>query len=257
MEAQSITKLKPRTTTGAQVIPKGENAWRLEIPGGEKGHYRLAQLDDYGSLPRRGYRWNAPAHLSLRACASSAGIPGTWGFGLWNDPMTVAALSGAEMLRLPALPNAAWFFFASPPNYLSFRDDLPAQGALAATFRSPPLPALLLTLSAPALALFLVPRFARLGRRLAARLIRQDAVQLDLDPTIWHEYELNWQARRVIFTIDGRNVLETTTSPRGPLGLVIWVDNQFAHLTPEGRLGFGTLDNPRTSWIEIEDLSLN
>jgi hypothetical protein len=60
----------------------------------------------------------------------------------------MAILKGTEMLRLPALPNTAWFFFASPPNYLSLRDDLPAQGALAAVFRSPRLPASLLVLGA-------------------------------------------------------------------------------------------------------------
>ncbi len=79
---------------------------------------------------------------------------------------------------------------------------------------------------------------------------------MEIDPTSWHRYELDWQAERVIFTVDRQNVLDTATSPRGPLGLVIWIDNQFARLTPEGHIGFGTLNNPQPSWIEIADLSI-
>jgi hypothetical protein len=37
---------------------------------------------------------------------------------------------------------------------------------------------------------------------------------------------------------------------------VLWVDNQYAALTPQGRMGFGTLPNERGEWLEIEGLSL-
>jgi hypothetical protein len=252
-----LPALQPKQTTGARVEASGQCAWRLEVPAGPKNRYRLAQVDDYRSLPRRSFPWQAPLQLSLRARASSEAIPGTWGFGLWNNPFGMAILKGAEMLRTPTLPNCAWFFFASPPNYLSLRDDLPAQGGLAATFRSSRLPAPLMALGAPALPLLLWRPAARLLRRLARGFVRQDAVELALSPLEWHTYELSWRAEQVSFSVDGQVVLVTDIAPHGPLGLVIWVDNQYAAFTPDGRPGFGTLANPRPAWIEVKELEVS
>lgn len=248
--------LRPNLTKGARVLATGPRAWRLEMPAGLQGRYRLAQLDDYGARRRAEFPWHPPFNMTLRARASAGVIPGTWGFGLWNDPFGMALLSGAESLRLPALPNAAWFFFAAPPNYLSLRDDLPAQGGLAATFRSPRWPAALLALGAPALPLLALPSTTRLLRRLGRRYVQQDALQLQLDPTAWHMYGVTWREGNVEFLLDGRMVLQTAISPLGPLGLVIWVDNQYAALPPDGRLRFGTLPNPEAAWIELADLAL-
>jgi hypothetical protein len=248
--------LKVNMTKGARVEQVKEGTWRLEIPQGEKGRYRLAQLDDYGSLPRRAFPWRCPFRMNLQARSSEACLPGTWGFGLWNNPFGMAILRGAELLRFPSLPNAAWFFFASPENYLSFRDDLPAEGYLAATFRSERLPVPML-LAGPALAPgILAPPVARLARRLARRWIRQDAVHLEIDPTQWNTYEIDWQPERVIFNVNGEEVMQTSISPHGPLGLVLWVDNQYAAMKPDGKIGFGTLPNPTSTWIEIKDLEV-
>jgi hypothetical protein len=246
--------LRPNFTRGARVERRSEDFWHLEIPAGPAGRYRLAQLDDYGHLPRGAFRWQPPLELALRARASEALSPGTWGMGLWNDPFGMAILSGAEVLRLPALPNAAWFFFASPPNYLSLRDDLPAQGGLAAVFSAPNLPPALLLPAGLALPLLALPSTTRWLRRLARRWVRQDACRLEIDPTQWHAYRLLWQAERVRFWVDETLVLETAALPRGPLGLVLWVDNQFAALPPDGRLRFGTLANPQPAWLEIAGL---
>jgi hypothetical protein len=249
--------LRPNLTPGARLLDAGEGVWRLEMPAGLQGHYRLAQLDDYGSRRRGEFPWRAPFFMTLRARASASVIPGTWGFGLWNDPFGMALLSGAETLRLPVLPNAAWFFFASAPNYLSLRDDLPAQGGLAATFRSPRWPAALLALGAPALPLLILPPTTRLLRRLGRRFVQQDALQLQLDPMDWHTYGLFWRDGSVEFLLDGETILQTGVAPLGPLGLVIWVDNQYAALPPDGHLRFGTLPNPEAAWIELADLALN
>src|SRR5690606_11855703 len=122
-------ELQPNLSPGSRLVETGANGKRLEAPAGDEKQYRLAQLAGYGSRPRADFPWKAPPlHMSLRARVSAQQIPGTWGFGLWNDPFSMAVLSGAERLRLPVLPNTAWFFFASPPNYLSLLDDLPAQG---------------------------------------------------------------------------------------------------------------------------------
>ena len=246
--------LRPNFTRGARVEHSSPDVWRLEIPAGPAGRYRLAQLDDYGRLPRRAFRWQLPLELALQARVSQALPPGTWGMGLWNDPFGMAILSGAEALHLPALPNAAWFFFASPPNYLSLRDDLLAQGGLAATFSAPNLPAPLLLPGLLALPLLALPPTTRWLRRLARRWVRQDACGLEMDPTQWHAYRLQWLAQRVRFWVDESLVLEAPAVPRGPLGLVLWIDNQYAALPPDGRLRFGTLANPLPAWLEISGL---
>ena len=44
-------------------------------------------------------------------------------------------------------------------------------------------------------------------------------------------------------------------APKGPLGLVIWLDNQYAAWQPDGRLRYGTLE-AGPAWIEIRDLRI-
>jgi len=162
-----------------------------------------------------------------------------------------------DALHLPTLPNAAWFFFASPPNALSLRDDLPGQGWLAATFRSARLPVLGLALGALGLPLLVIPPARGWLRHLGQRLVHQDAVDLSLDPTDWHTYGLDWLPEQVRFRVDGSLAFETPVSPPGPLGLVLWVDNQYAALPAAGRAGWGTLSNPHPAWVEIADLTVS
>lgn len=250
--------LHPRTTPDARVEATAAG-WRLHLPAGPAGDYRLAQLDDYTHLPRRRFPWSPPVRLSVRARTSDASLPGTWGFGFWNDPFALALGVRGGNRRLPALPNSAWFFFASSHNYLSLRDDLPAEGALAATFRSPTLPPLLLAMGVPFIPLLAWPWTARFVRRLGRRMIGQAAAQLprrDSAPgdTAWRQYRLTWVSDRVTFSLDEQHILETTVVPHDPLGLVLWVDNQYAALPPDGRLRVGTLANPEPLWVELADL---
>lgn len=232
-------------------IPDG---WRLSIPAGPAGQYRLAQLDDYHTLNRQDFPHRPPLQVSLECRASAEALPGTWGFGLWNDPFSLSLGLGGGTRRFPALPNTAWFFFASAPNYLSLRDDLPADGQLAATFHSAPLPPLLLALAAPLLPVLLIPQLGQLARRLGRRKIRQSAAELGIDPTDWHTFRLKWETEQVTFWVGDRPVLTTSISPTGPLGLVLWIDNQYAALPPNGHLGYGTLANPQPAWIEVRQL---
>lgn len=248
------TALIPHHTQGCQVDSIGENSWRLTCPGGGAGRYRLAQLDDYYHVKRSCLPWSAPCHLQLEARASANHLPGTWGFGFWNDPFGMNLGFGGVRL-LPALPDAAWFFFASAPNYLSFRNDLPAVGALAAVFRASAVPIGFLAPGVLAAPLLLMRWFSRLARRLASALIREDAARLSVDLTAWHTYEVNWKTDGVQFLIDGAVVHQSELSPRGPLGLVLWLDNQYAAWNPDGRLKYGTLEtDPR--WIEIRNLTV-
>lgn len=250
------SNLRPLTTAGAQVERLARGGWRLQLPSGPAGRYRVAQLDDYAGRPRRGFPWRAPLRLACRMRASQEEIPGTWGVGLWNDPFSLALFSGAEALRLPALPQAAWFFFASEPNYLSLRDDLPAQGGLAGVFRSPGWPAALNLLGAPALPLLLLPALRRFARRLAGRVVQQAAATIPGDATAWRSFVIDWQVQQVCFWVDGILVLKSALTPLGPLGLVIWVDNQFLAFPPDGRLRAGSLACDKPVWIEIEDLNV-
>jgi hypothetical protein len=254
MDEGQFKRLQPRTSNGGQVHQTGLAVWRLEIPAGPAGRYRLAQLDDYAHLPRSRFPWRPPLRLSLRARASAESLPGTWGFGLWNDPFGAALLSGAELLRLPVLPRAAWFFFASPPNYLSLRDDLPAMGSLAATFCSPRWPTALLAPALLAVPLLAMRPVARLLRSLARRVVQQSAARMPVNPTEWHHYELIWQADRAQFYLEGNLMLETGLAPKGPLALVLWVDNQYASFDPNGRIAWGSLANSQSSWVEIGEL---
>lgn len=247
--------LQPTLTNGAKIVPLDENAWRLFVPPVARG-YRLAQLDDYRGVPRHAFPHRPPLHLHLRARASAITIPGTWGFGLWNDPFSMGLLADRRALRLPTWPQAAWFFFAAPPNWLSLHDDLPAQGFLAATFRSPAWPASLLLPAAPLLALLAIPFLARLARRGARRLVRQDAAVLAVDPTEWHTYALEWQQHGVSFFVDDHLVLRTNHTPLAPLGLVIWVDNQYLAFTPRGHLHYGMHPCPQPAWVDIADVTL-
>jgi hypothetical protein len=246
--------LHPSTTPGAEATLTPTGQGMLRLPSGPPHRYRLSQLDDYHTLARHHFPWRPPLTFKIRARASHTTLPGTWGFGLWNDPLSLSLGFGSGR-KLPALPNTAWFFFASSENYLSLRDDLPGNGALAGTFRAPNLPVLLLapgTLAVPLL--FLTPA-ARLLRRIVAQIVRQDAVALPLDPTEWHEYTFNWISDHVTFRVDGQVVFETPVSPRGPLGLVIWVDNQFAAWRPDGGLKWGLLEG-KVGWFEFEALKI-
>ncbi len=258
--------LSPRFSRGANVTPLA-NGWRMEIPAGDARHYRLAQLDDYSDLPRGRFPSRPPLTLGLRARASSDSIAGTWGFGLWNDPFGLSLGFGGSPFRLPALPNAIWFFHASEENWLSFssmgRNGIPpaqnsagyhpapqnpGNGFLAQVFRSPSFDARLIPAG------LALPFSRKATRRWLGRVVAEEGVRLSVDAAEWHAYRLEWSPTRSAFWVDDALVLESRVSPRPPLGLVIWIDNQFAAFTPEGKIGFGVLEHPEPAWIEIADL---
>lgn len=249
-----LQQLAARTAGGGRV-ERGPDSWRFSLDPAQRGAYQLAQLDDYTGVPRRRFTQRPPLRLSLRARASHASLPGTWGFGLWNDPFGFSLGFGGRS-QLPALPNAAWFFFASPRNHLSLHNRLPGSGGMAAVYRSPRIPSLLLVPGLLALPLLALPAAARGLRRLAAGLVRQEALALQHDPREWHNYELLWQADKVDFRIDGQSVLLSQTSPKPPLSLVIWLDNQYAAWLPSGKLRYGVEEPQADSWVEISDLQV-
>jgi hypothetical protein len=255
----AYTQLIPRFTPGANLEEISDDhsrkAYRLSIPAGPANTYRLAQLDDYAKNKRSQFPLRAPISLSLSARASSESIPGTWGFGLWNDPFGLSLGFGGNPFRLPTLPNAIWFFSASKESYLSFKEDKPGRGFLAQTFRSPKFHPLLIPAG------ITLPFSRKKSRRLMGQVIREDGVDLRVGEqlitlTEWHRYKLDWREDQVLFEVDDVQVFESPVSPNSPLGLVIWIDNQYAAFTPEGNIGFGVLENPEPAWLEIKDIDV-
>lgn len=231
-----------------------ENAWRLLIPQGEIGNYRWAQMDDYMEYKRRDLLWQPPVKLALKARASAQDLPGTWGFGFWNDPFNMSLGLQGMARRLPALPDAVWFFHASPPNYLAFSDHHPAQGMLAAVFASRHVPTLLLSLGIPLFFLLPIPLAARRVRKLVHNFVSEDAKLLDMDETVWHNYSIDWGMNQITFSVDGQICYETSIVPTNRLGLLIWIDNQFASFSSRGEINSGTLANTQTAWLDVSDL---
>ena len=223
----------------------------MGIQKGDSSGYRDAQLDDYSQLPRHRFP-HRTLSFSLRARTSSIFPAGTWGFGLWNDPFGLSLGFGGSPFRLPALPNAVWFFYASSQNYLSFTDDKPAQGFLAQTFRSPKFHPLLM------LAGLALPFSRRVTRKLLSKVIDEDSVAISVDVTQWHRYKLEWEAKRTAWYVDDALVFESTVSPNAsrPLGVIIWIDNQYAAFTPEGKIAFGVLEG-KEEWLEVEDIIIS
>jgi hypothetical protein len=247
----AYTHLTPRHTKEARVeeISRESSHYRLSIPSGKADGYRLAQLDDYAQFKRRDFPFRSSLRLGLSARTSSSSLPGTWGFGLWNDPFGLSLGFGGNPFRLPALPNAVWFFGASHENYLSFSGNI-GNGFLAQTFRSPKFHPLLIPAG------LALPFSRKWTRRFMGKVIRDEGVRLGVDPTQWHRYRLDWSEKRVSFEVDDALVFESPVSPHPPLGLVIWIDNQFAAFTPEGKIGFGVLENPEPAWLEVKDIEI-
>lgn len=239
--------MEARQTENASVT-KTMEGFRLAVHGSKDRTYRDAQLDDYSGLSRRNFPHRSLT-LSLRVRASGSSIPGTWGFGLWNDPFGMSLGFGETPFRLPALPNAVWFFHASKENHLSFQDAKPANGFLAQAFCSPRFHPLLIPAG-------IALPFARAStRRMLGKVINEASLALSVDVANWHDYRLEWRANRCAFWVDQAPVFESSVSPNPPLGVIIWIDNQYAAFTPEGKIAWGVLEG-REEWLEIKNLEI-
>ena len=148
------------------------------------------------------------------------GLRGTAGFGFWNDFF----MSG----RTPTLPRAVWFFYGSPPSDMRLALDTPGYGWKAATIDAlrPATPLML----ASAIAAVPLMNSERLYRRIWPHYQRALRVCEQIAPAAmdaWHAYSIEWEATRARFSIDGREIMACAGAPAGPLGLVIWLDNQY------------------------------
>lgn len=214
--------------------------------------YTNAQIDDYQGRPRDQFPWRPPLALTVRARFShSAGeLRGTAGFGFWNDPFVMTGW------RRPALPRAIWFFYASPPSNMKLDLDTPGHGWKAATIDALRWPFFLLPTAPLAIPLMNIRRPYRALWPLWQRAIGVCEAPVDVDMTAWHTYAIEWGTGTADFSVDGQPILRCGTSPRGPLGFVMWLDNQYAIVTPWGRFGYGRLDAPGRQWMEVDWLRI-
>lgn len=241
------------TLNGGQ-IRQESNTYQLTIPPTADG-YTDAQIDDYGMVKngRSHFQWHPNSTLQLSAKFSHPvdQLIGTAGFGFWNAPF------GDPTVKWPKLPQAVWFFFGSPPNDLPFIANSHGHGWVASTvnalswraLRWAPLTPLVLALNnVPAIQQRLWPKVeADLG--IASRDIT--AVS-----TNWHTYKLHWGKTSSKFWIDEQLILETTSSPKGPLGFVCWIDNQYMVVRENGRFNWGILPTPQPQTLQIKHLSI-
>ena len=215
--------------------------------------YSNAQLDDYQNLHRRDFRWQPPLTLTVRARFShSAGqLRGTAGFGFWNDPFMMTDA------RHPTLPRAIWFFYSSPPSNMSLALDVPGHGWKAATIDAWRLPFFLLAPTAPiAMPLMRIRRLYRALWPLAQRAIGVSEKLIDVEMTEWHTYKIEWGVKTARFTVDETLMLACTTPPRGPLGLVIWLDNQAMVVTPWGQFRHVLVASSTPQWMEVAEVQV-
>lgn len=227
---------------------------RFVIPPTTARAYADAQWFDYRGLRRSKFPHRAPFHLSLRARFSHHAdqIGGTAGFGLWNDPFT---LSGGGVL---AAPNTIWFFAASPPNDQYLCDGVRGQGWKAAALNTGGYPALMMMPGAAvAVLLTRIPGLGRPIMRFARRMIKASERLLEAQMTEWHDYALEWNEGLAAFRVDGVEVLRAASPPAGPLGLVIWIDNQYAMASESGQFKFGLIAHSEERWLDIEALTIN
>lgn len=222
-------------------------------PASTDRRYCNAQIDDYQGLPRQDFLWRPPLQLNVEARFShpSGQLRGTAGFGFWNDPFW---MTGRRSLARPA---ACWFFYASAPSDMPLALEAPGAGWKAATLdaRSPRAAAHLTALTA-AIPFMRVPRLrTRLWPRFQAAL-RIAETPLEADMTAWQSYTLVWEPESVQFAVDGAVVLRSP-APAGPLGLVVWLDNQWMVARPDGRIGSGMLARTTPQWMEVRRLDLH
>ena len=247
-----------QTCIGPGSLAVENSVLRLSIPSVQSGHYADAQLDDYGSLVRSSFPWRPPLRMEVRARSSlpaatsdqnGAFLRGTAGFGFWNYPFSVRG----DVLMLP---EAIWFFYASPPSNMALVPGLPGWGWKAQVVHSMRPGAILAALpTALATSWGMLTGHTQPAARWLQRVSGASEALLTVDMTQWHTYTLEWKQSEARFWVDGQLALRAHQPPTRPLGFVAWLDNQYAVATPRGILRFGTVASG-PQWFELESVRI-
>ena len=237
------------TELGGGLVQQSTEEISLALPPGTAAAYHDAQISDY-SAAARDFVDEPPLRLELRARAHGE-INGTAGFGFWNH----AFVPGERRFRLP---QALWFFFGGRATDIALAQGLAGNGWKAAAFNAknwrfcallPFAPfGFLLMRSGP-----LYDAFWSIGQ--AAIGVNETA----LDPSLleaFHTYSIEWGRDDAVFAVDGATVLRARKVPKGRLGFIAWIDNQYAIVTPQGRFGLGLVDIPHEQSLRLKDISI-
>lgn len=254
VEDQFTGSLNPRwyvTQTGNASITPVPGALRLtDAPSPDI--YTNAQIADY-NYQDYDFEWQAPLRMTVTAWAEAPldRVRGTAGFGFWNHPF-------APDTRRLRLPKAIWFFFAPPPNNLALALGVPGHGWKTMTIDAArPVAVALMPLALPAILLMRSPAlYERLYPPIQRALAIDDHV---LDAALFverHTYTLDWRVDGATFAVDGAVVFETPHAPRGRLGFVAWIDNQYAVVTPQGTLRNGILPLDHAQTLVLESVQI-
>ena len=234
---------------GGGAVRQTADEINLALSPGPASVYHDAQISDYRATDRD-FANEPPLRLELRARAQGE-ISGTAGFGFWNH----AFMPGERGFRLP---QALWFFFGGSANDISLAKGLAGNGWKAATFDAKNWRFCALLPVAPLG--FLLMRSRALNDALWP--IGQAAIGVSeaaLDSALLHDfhcYSIEWRAGSVTFAVDGEVVLRARRVPRGRLGFIAWIDNQYAIVTPKGRFGRGLLAVARPQSLQLRELSI-
>lgn len=233
-------------------VIQGGNYVDLYLPASDAHQYHDAQLTDYNpQAPRFAYR--PPLRMTIRARVMTpiAHLRGTAGFGFWNHPFA----PGQRRLRLP---SAIWFFFSAPPSNISLALGVAGHGWKCATFESRSWAfAALLPFAPLGFLLMRVPALYKRLWPLGQRAIGVNEHMLDVTLLAQsRQYTIEWRQREAHFFLDEQLLYRAPTAPRGPLGFITWIDNQYAIVSPQGRFGAGLVALPQEQKLRIESVSI-
>ena len=154
------------------------------------------------------------------------------------------------------LPEAIWFFYASPPSNMALVPGIPGWGWKAQVVHSMQISSLAATVPlAATIAFGLLTGKTRPAARWMQKVSGACEALLPVEMDEWHNYTLEWQHNEALFWVDDRLILRSPQSPSRPLGFVAWLDNQYAIATPRGVLRFGTISSG-PQWLELESIKI-
>jgi len=258
---QSLDLRWTQTCIGGASLNIVDSALRMEFASAQVGKYTDAQVDDYDGLTRSAFPWKPPLRMEVRARSSQPAasaistvestniLRGTAGFGFWNYPFSVRG----DVLMLP---EATWFFYASPPSNMALVPHVPGWGWKAQVVHSMRLETL-----ASSVPMGLTAAWARLSgetrpaQRWMQKLTGAHEALLTVEMNTWHTYVLEWRHTEALFLVDSQQVLRAPQPPTRPLGFIAWLDNQYAVATPRGFFRLGTVASG-PQWFEIDSVRI-
>lgn len=238
-----------RLEIGGGKIEEHAAVTRFSIPPTSSRAYADSMWFNYHGLRRTDFPNKPTTRMTLRARFSHEAdqLGGTAGFGFWNDPFT---LSGGGLL---AAPNCVWFFAASPPNDQYLCEGVQGWGWKAATLKTH---WIIAPLAAVGIAFAQIPFLGKPIMKIGRKMIAAREKLIEAKMTEWHEYSLVWEQNQATFAVDGVTVLISPAPPQCPLGFVLWIDNQYAIASEDGKFKFGMIEHEEERWMEVERLEI-